>query len=101
MLPGVTPSTLPESGVASLRLGLDSVEAPSVAPCALTEEERPLITSHRSRFTAGDGGGINAPSLTGQEGRQSRYILQWGKARVSLTISPSPGPDRVPLWSVV
>lgn len=56
MLPGVTPSTLPESGVASLRPGLDSVEAPSVAPYALTEGERPLITSHRSRFTAGDGG---------------------------------------------
>lgn len=38
MLPGATPpSTLPESGVASLRLGLDSVEAPSVAPYALTE----------------------------------------------------------------
>lgn len=56
MLPGVTPFTLPESGVASLRPGLDSVEAPSVAPCALTEGERPLIMSHRSRFTAGDGG---------------------------------------------
>lgn len=37
MLPGATPSTLPESGVASLKLGLDSVETPSVAPYALTE----------------------------------------------------------------
>lgn len=58
MLPGVTPThPPPESGVASLRLRLDSVEAPSVAPYALTERERPLITSRRSRFTAGDGGG--------------------------------------------
>lgn len=56
MLPGVSPPTLPESGVASLRLGLDSVEAPSEAPYALTEGERPLIMSPRSRFTAGDDG---------------------------------------------
>lgn len=50
------PPTLKKSGVASLRLRLDSVEAPSVAPYALTEGERPLITSRRSRFVAGDGG---------------------------------------------
>lgn len=46
---------------------------------------------------AGGGGCINVPSLTGQEGRQSRHIIQRGKARVSLMISPSNGPDDIPL----
>lgn len=45
--------------------------------------------------------GINVPSLTGQEGRQSRHILVWGKAGVSLMSSSSPGPDDIPLWSVL
>lgn len=94
----VCPPTPKKSGVASLRLRLDSVEAPSVAPYALTEGERPLITSRRSRFVAGDGGEgcINVPSLTGQEGRHSRHIIQRGNAGVSLMISPSNGPDDIP-----